>query len=114
MSLINTENKGRHSKLLESLNATAKDPKTSKIDWSDDAITESYVKYYTSAFDDAYIKDEISMLQNLDKEINRIKLKDPDGFYKSERYMELGKALEELKICGATEIGKLAWKYGLI
>ena len=56
------------------------------------------------------IKNEILLLQSCQKELNRIKYKDPDNFLYSTRYQSIMKTIEKLKNCSTSEIEELSWE----
>ena len=56
------------------------------------------------------IKNEILLLQSCQKELNRIKYKDPDNFLYSKRYQSIMKTIEKLKNCSTSEIEELSWE----
>lgn len=86
----------------------------SRVDWSQNSnFAHQLVNYISSIYNFAEIKSEISLLKAVYAEYNRLKAADPDNFYKSARYNELGLVLTTLKTCNPSEIGKLAFTYGL-
>jgi hypothetical protein len=82
-------------------------------DLSLDANVSTILEYFTR-WKTLRVFDEMILLTNLQSEIERIKLKDPDGFYKSDRYYEMQTVLKELESCSPDDINKIAWKHGLV
>jgi hypothetical protein len=113
LELINIPNQtwlNKNRKIIQNYVQT----NSSNVDFGNDANAESYIEYITQVYKVESIRDEIKLLHSINNELIRIKNKDPDNFYKSERYTELGKALSELRDCEMGGISKIAWKYGLL
>ncbi|MDR3713050.1 MAG: hypothetical protein P4L51_09570 [Puia sp.] len=85
----------------------------SKVDFSNYNNFSSWLKYFTSIYAVPSVRQEIALLSAINKEMYRLKYKDPDHFYKSERYRDLGTVLSELKTIDKDSIPTLSWKYGL-
>lgn len=56
---------------------------------------------------------ELKLLRNMSYEIGRLKYANPNTYYTSDRYKELGDVLTKLKTCPSSEIHSLAWNNGL-
>ena len=84
------------------------------VDLSFDENARQIISYITQPLNIGSIKNELILLQKINNELYRIKNKDPDNFYNSKRYTELGKAINELKNCDPAQINQIGWKYGLI
>lgn len=84
-----------------------------KVDLSIYDNFTSWLNYFTSIYSVASVKQEITLLKSINAELNRIRYKDPDNFYKSDRYKDLMNALSELKTIDKDSISSLSWKYGL-
>ena len=67
-------------------------------------------KYICEIYSYPSIKNEILLLQSCQKELNRIKYKDPDNFLYSKRYQSIMKTIEKLKNCSTSEIEELSWE----
>lgn len=83
----------------------------------DVSIYENYVswlKFITQPYAISSIKSELSLLQSIDTELQRIKISNPDGFYKSDRYKDITNAMSELSTINKDSISTIAWKYGFI
>ncbi len=88
------------------------DTNFSKIDLSLDQNVVGVSNFFTQWQKVATIKTECKTLDNIDAELARIKMKDPDGFYKSDRYVEIQGVLKELEDCQPGDINAIAWKHG--
>ena len=84
-----------------------------KVDFAIYNNFSSWLEFYTQIYEIPSIKNEMILLNGIDKEIRRIRQKDPDSFHRSERYKELGSVLAELQTIRADSIPSLSWKYGL-
>lgn len=112
LQLINVHNK-----------KTLADYKTQRLDWVYNAGStwdlgetenaEKILAYCCEIYTYASIKQELSLLQAVYREVLRLKTKDPDNFYKSDRYKTLGEVLNKLANCELSELGQLAWDNGL-
>ena len=66
-----------------------------------------------SIFNNEYIKDELTLLKEVDREIRRLKRDHPGVWHKTERYKEIATAINLLRSCELKEIQNLSAKYGL-
>ena len=71
------------------------------------------LNYCTEIYGYSSIKSELQMLKVISQEINRLKREYPDDYYNSQRYSDIGRALEELSTCSSSDIASIAWQYGL-
>lgn len=74
----------------------------------------SWLNYVTQVVNNSDVKNELLLLQEINSTIAKLKRDFPYDFYKQPRYIELGKALEELRNCSKSEISNISWKYGLL
>ena len=88
--------------------------KASQVDFSIYSNFTEMLNYVTWIYTIQSVKSEMNLLTSINNELYRIKIKDPDNFYKSERYKELGNVLNELKTISHDSIPNLSWKYGLL
>lgn len=87
----------------------------STVDWAQNGkLAMELVTYISSIYNNKGIKAELQILHNINAEYYRIKNKNPDDFYKSDRYYELAYVLKSLETCSVSEISELAFKYGLL
>jgi hypothetical protein len=85
----------------------------SKVDFSIYNNFVSWLDYFTAIYKIPSVKNEISLLNAVNSELSRIKRQNPDNFYKSDRYKELGQALSSLQTINKDSISTISWKYGL-
>ena len=84
------------------------------FDLTQEGNTNKILNYTCKIYEYKPIMDEINLLGAVDKELRRLYSKDPDTFYRSDRYKEMGLVLNRLATCSLDQIPKLAWEYGLI
>jgi hypothetical protein len=120
-SLSNEYFKLKDLKLINySNNSTLNNYRAERLNWVKRAIESSDVgnesntskirNYCSAIYSYPSIKNEILLLQSCQKELNRIKYKDPDNFLYSKRYQSIMKTLEKLKNCSTSEIQELSWE----
>ena len=88
--------------------------KTSNINWGRQSnyalkLRASFLAIYTRES----VKSELLLLQEINKEMNRLKRTFPGRFHKTERYNELLLALKALKTCESYNISDISYKFGL-
>ncbi len=83
------------------------------VDLSINSNFTNMLNYVTWIYSIESVKFEIAILKSVNNEIIRLKNGDPNNFYKSERYKELGSVLNDLKTIDRNSISKLAWDHGL-
>ena len=84
-----------------------------QIDISEPANFENVLTIITVLFKMDSIAEELKLLNKINKEIERLKLADPDNFYKSARFEDMKKALNKLKSYDRMKVGEIAVEYGL-
>ncbi len=108
-------------KLINSSNqATLEKYKSARLGWIYNAIkswdlgnetnTANIRNYCCEIYTYTSIKNEITLLQSCQTELNRIKYKDPDNYLYSRRYQSIMKTLDKLKNCSSSEIEGLSWE----
>jgi len=108
-------------KLINSSNqSTLSNYRTTRLGWIYNSIkswdlgnesnTANIRNYCCEIYSYSSIKNEISLLQSCQTELNRIKNKDPDNYLYSKRYQSIMKTLEKLKNCSTSEIQGLSWE----
>lgn len=111
--LINKKNKVELQNWKNQINNYVK-RKLNNIDWSVQANFATKVReYFFNIYKRENIKKELILLQNINKELNRLKREFPGSFHKTDRYYELLSAIGTLKNCNPSEIGNISFKYGL-
>lgn len=71
------------------------------------------LNYCTEIYSYSSIKAELLMLKAISQEISLLKLDNPNNYFNSQRYTDIGRALEELSTCSSSDIASIAWQYGL-
>ncbi len=84
-----------------------------KIDFTNVNYSNKTINYLCEIYSYPSIKSELSLLKAINLEIKRLAYKYPGEYHKTERYKELGLVLSKLANCSTSEIGRLAWDYGL-
>ena len=79
-------------------------------DLGNETNTSNIRNYCCEIYSYSSIKNEITLLQSCQKELDRIKYKDPDNYLYSKRYQSIMKTLYKLKNCSASEIAELSWE----
>ena len=108
-------------KLINSSNqSTLTNYRIARLDWinnsistwdlGNDANTANIRNYCCEIYSYSSIKNEITLLQSCQTELNRIKYKDPDNYLYSKRYQSIMKTLDKLKNCSTSEIEGLSWE----
>jgi hypothetical protein len=108
LELINITNKSTLKQYQETISAQVK--MNCKGDLGNQAYADGWIEYITQIFRIQTIKDEILLLQSCQRELNRIKYKDPDNYIYSKRYKSIMKTLDLLKNCSTSEIKYLSWE----
>lgn len=90
------------------------DAHSSNADFGREDVFQSWLKYYTQVFKNENVKNELLCLQSISETIRKLKADFPYDFHTHSRYIELGKAIEELRNANPSEIPSISWKYGLI
>lgn len=85
----------------------------SKIDYGYGDNASRVVNYITGVYKIPGVKDELKLLQSINREIKRLKSQNPDGFHNSTRYKEIMNVISELRNCNISDFGDIAYKYGL-
>ncbi len=112
LELININNKKTLSDYKIAIFAYV-DTKGKDINLGYDQNADWLINYICKPFHVPSIKEEIKMLQSINREINRLKREQPDTFHHSKRYQEITEALGKLQNCPTSEISQLVWNYGL-
>ena len=108
-------------KLINSVNqSTLNNYRAARLGWIYNAIkswdlgnetnTANIRNYCCEIYSYSAIKNEISLLQSCQIELNRIKYKDPDNYLYSRRYKSIMRTLDKLKNCSTNEIEGLSWE----
>jgi hypothetical protein len=108
-------------KLINSSNqATLENYRANRLSWIYNAIstwdlgnetnTSKIRNYCCEIYSYTSIKNEITLLQSCQSELNRIKYKDPDNYLYSKRYQSIMKTLDKLKNCSTSDIEGLSWE----
>jgi len=108
-------------KLINSTNqSTLNNYRAARLSWIYNAIkswdlgnesnTANIRNYCCEIYSYSSIKNEITLLQNCQNELNRIKYKDPDNYLYSKRYQSIMKTLDKLKNCSTSEIEGMSWE----
>lgn len=108
-------------KLINSSNqSTLTNYRIARLDWinnsistwdlGNDANTANIRNYCCEIYSYSSIKNEITLLQSCQTELNRIKYKDPDNYLYSKRYQSIMKTLDKLKNCSTSEIEGMSWE----
>jgi len=79
-------------------------------DLGNDYNTNQIKNYCCEIYSYPSIKNEITLLQSCQNELNRIKNNNPDNFIYSVRYQSIMKTLDHLKNCPSSEIIELSWE----
>ena len=79
------------------------------VDYSSDATTEEWINYISQPFSNAYIKDEILLLQECKRELDRLKTSYPTSYETTERYGTISKILTDLKTCVPEDISGISF-----
>ncbi len=79
-------------------------------DLGNETNTANIRNYCCKIYSYTSIKNEITLLQSCQTELNRIKYKDPDNYLYSKRYQSIMKTLDKLKNCSTSEIEGLSWE----
>ena len=79
-------------------------------DLGNETNTATIRNYCCAIYSYSSIKNEITLLQNCQTELNRIKYKDPDNYLYSKRYQSIMKTLDKLKNCSTSEIDEMSWE----
>ncbi len=79
-------------------------------DVGNDANYANIRNYCCEIYSYQSIKNEITLLQSCQAELNRIKYKDPDNYIYSKRYQSIMRTLDKLKNCATSDIEKLSWE----
>jgi hypothetical protein len=111
LKLINESNQSSLKSFQEKAKVQAK--QLTNWNWARSENVQAALKYFNQLYDVESIKNEIIMLQNISKTIVQLKKYDPLYFHVSPRYQELTRAIEELRYAERSQIGDIAWKYGL-
>jgi hypothetical protein len=82
----------------------------SSWDLGNETNTANIRNYCCEIYSYSFIKNEITLLQSCQTELNRIKYKDPDNYLYSKRYQSIMKTLDKLKNCSTSEISRLSWE----
>lgn len=112
LKLINKSNKEYLKKARPKIAAYI-DAHSGPADFSRSDVFNSWLKYITQIANNPNVKNELLMLQQIKYAIAKLKNDYPHDFHKKSRYIELGKALEELRNASPSKIPDIAWKYGL-
>ncbi|GAA4092543.1 hypothetical protein GCM10022392_13560 [Mucilaginibacter panaciglaebae] len=112
LELVNKANKANLEKYKVDVKEWA-DKNFAQFDLSIPANVDKIDRFFNGWYENKNVRDEIALIRNVKLEINRLKIKDPDGFFKSERYLEMGAIFKELEDCQPENISKLAWQHGL-
>ena len=88
--------------------------KVSNVNWARQSNYALKLRaYFLNIYDTESVKNELLLLQEINKEMNRLKRTFPGRFHKTDRYNELLLALKALKTCEAYEISDISYKFGL-
>ncbi|MEY3498677.1 MAG: hypothetical protein RL308_346 [Bacteroidota bacterium] len=82
----------------------------SSWDLGNESNTANIRNYCCEIYSNSSIRNEITLLQSCQNELNRIKSKDPDNFLYSKRYQSIMKTLDKLKNCSTSAIEGLSWE----
>jgi len=109
---LNPDNKVKLSAWKKQVEIEAR--KVSNVNW---ARQSNYALKLRAYFLDIYtkesVKSELLLLQEINKEMNRLKSTFPGRFHKTDRYNELLLALKALKTCKSYNISDISYKFGL-
>lgn len=83
------------------------------VDFSISNNYYSSLSYLTWVYDQMYIRDELSLLQEISTTITRLKRDFPYSFYEHKRYKEMMSCLYKLENCKPEDISKLTVEYSL-
>lgn len=112
LKLINKVNKISLERYKSSVNKWT-EKSFSKFDLSIQSEVDKISKFYSQWLEDEKLREEYFLVKRIDLELSRLKVKDPDGFYKSDRYKEILDAINQITNCSLSDINSIAWKYGL-
>jgi len=88
--------------------------KVSNVNWGRQSSYALKLRaYFLDIYDKESVKNELLLLQEINKEMNRLKRTFPGRFHKTDRYNEILLALKALKTCKSNEISDISYKFGL-
>ena len=88
--------------------------KVSNVNWGrQSSYTLKLRAYFLDIYDKESVKNELLLLQEINKEMNRLKRTFPGRFHKTDRYNDILLALKALKTCNSNEISDISYKFGL-
>ncbi|MGB1169502.1 MAG: hypothetical protein ACPH3L_09055 [Flavobacteriaceae bacterium] len=109
---LNPGNKSKLSAWKKKVEAQAR--KVSNVNWGRQSSYALKLRaYFLDIYNKESVKNELLLLQEINKEMNRLKRTFPGRFHKTDRYNELLLALKALKTCKSYEISDISYKFGL-